>query len=190
MFVVNVLSSHYPGSQADRLMQAFDQKLRDLGHETHVFDLYQMKFDPVMAGADFNQFKGEPLPEDIQAIHEVLAKADVLTFFYPVWWADMPAIMKGFIDRVFAKGFAYEFDTNGKTGTLPISKVMLCCTLGNQRDQAALDMEAIMIAKEKIGVCEFVGVHDVEHFFVYGGSDPATAETQATSRLAAYAESL
>jgi NAD(P)H dehydrogenase (quinone) len=190
MFVAHVLSSHYPGSQADRLMRAFDEKCRELGHETHVFDLYQMGFNPILAGEDFNQFKGEPLPEDIQAIHKVLEKADVLTFFYPVWWTDMPAIMKGFIDRVLAKGFAYEFDENGKTGTMPLDKILLVCTLGNQRDESAIEMEKVMVAKEKVGVFEFVGVHDVTHHFVYAGDDPAKAEAEEVVALAAFAESL
>lgn len=190
MFIVNVLSSHYPGSQADRLLKGFDEKLRAAGHETHTFDLYQMNFNPIMKGDDFNQFQGGPLPQDIQEIHKVLQNADVLCFFYPVWWTDMPAIMKGFIDRVLAKGFAYDFDENGKTGTFPVKKILLVCTLGNPRDEAAEQLETIMIAKEKTGVFEYVGAEEVCHLFVYGGNDKAAQETKAHADLEAYAAAL
>ena len=108
MHVVNLLSSHYSGSFVQALHDQFCEGLSSSGHSFSTIDLYTEKFNPVMRDTDFNQFFGKELPQELVEIHKLLAKTDVLACFYPVWWNDMPAIMKGWIDRVFTKGFAYD----------------------------------------------------------------------------------
>jgi len=176
MFVTNVLASHYPGSFTSALLERFTQGLRDAGHRYENFDLYAESFDPVMKGDDFNQFFGRALPPDILRIQEVLKKSDVLVFFYPVWWNDMPAIMKGWIDRVFSKGFAFDYDEQGTRGLLPCRKVILVCTLGNSAGELAEGLERAMRDKERHGVFGYCGVPEVEHHFLYGVKDETARE--------------
>lgn len=168
MIVTHVLSSHYPGSFNMQLLRRFDETLCRLGAETWTYDLYGMNFDPVMRGEDFNPFFGTPPPREIQLIQQQIAKSSALTFFYPVWWNDYPAILKGWIDRVFSKGFAYDLTEGGYEGRLKLRKVLLVCTLGNEREEVVdTGLEEAMRLKEARGVFGYCGVECVEHHFLY-----------------------
>jgi NAD(P)H dehydrogenase (quinone) len=76
-------------------------------HQTEIIDLYREGFDPVMPA--------EELPRkfsfDEKTLHyqEAVRAADRLVFVHPDWWGGPPAIMKGFLDRVFRPGTAYGF---------------------------------------------------------------------------------
>jgi len=52
---------------------------------------------------------GQAASADVLQAQEDVRAADMLTAIYPLWWLSMPAIMKGYIDRMFARGFAYDF---------------------------------------------------------------------------------
>lgn len=96
--------------------------LRDAGHEVEVSDLYAMKWNPVVDRADFG-LGDEPrlhvgpassaaldqgtLSPDILAEQAKLERADLVVLQFPLWWFGLPAILKGWIDRVFVRGFAY-----------------------------------------------------------------------------------
>ncbi|CAL8465225.1 g4760 [Coccomyxa elongata] len=71
--------------------------LEDAGHEVKVSDLYAMKFKAVVDGDDFQEYNEQ----------EKMKWADVLILHFPLWWYGMPAILKGWVDRVYAGGFAY-----------------------------------------------------------------------------------
>ena len=171
MKVVSVLSSHYPGSFTQALNDAFGSGLAEAGHELVTIDLYGERFDPVMNGADFNQFQGGDLPEDVVRHHGLLADAGVLAFFYPVWWNDMPAIMKGWIDRIMAKGFAYDIVDGQKVGTFPVKKILLFCTLGNAAEDQHPGLEQAMRTKEEQGVFAYTGCTEIDHHFLYNVND-------------------
>lgn len=169
MNVLNILSSHYDQAFNNVLMNTFNSALSDENHSQETLDLYNQKFNPVMHGEDFNQFMKKEMPKEILDLQEKVAKADVITYFYPVWWNDMPAIMKGWIDRVFSKGFAYDYDENGTRGLLThVKKVILVCTLGNNKAEVVdSGLELAMKTKEEAGVFKYSGVQEVEHHFLY-----------------------
>ncbi len=189
MNVTNILSSHYPGSFVQVLCDTFNQSLENAGHQQTTVDLYQREFNPVMGGDDFNQFFGKPIPAEIIAYQDLLRATDLLTFFYPVWWNDMPAIMKGWIDRVFGKGFAYEVFSDGTRGILTVKKVLLVCTLGNKKEDIPPELEEAMRVKERFGVFEYSGVPEVEHHFFYNVDD-AEARKEFLARVKLLGESL
>lgn len=84
-----------------------------------VIDLYQDKFNPVFDNDELAQFnKGTtpyPLVKDYQAM---LKQTDELIIIFPIWWSTVPAILKGFIDKVMLPGFAYNIDDTGWHGLL------------------------------------------------------------------------
>ena len=184
MKIVNILSSHYPGSFTQALCEAFCEELTTAGHEWTTLDLYDRSFNPVMAGDDFNQFFNKEMPAEIRDDQALLAEADCFTFFYPVWWADMPAIMKGWVDRVFAKGFAYDYDEHGARGLLAGKRVVLMCTLGNAKDKMHPGLEGAMRLKEQEGVFGYSGIRHVDHHFYYqvDKSEEIRAEYLARTR--------
>ncbi|CAB3954300.1 Glutathione-regulated potassium-efflux system ancillary protein KefF [Achromobacter insolitus] len=84
------------------------------GHTFEIADLTAEGFDPGFTQRDvlLAQGKAEPLPE-IAAEHARLERADALVLVYPVYWWSFPGLLKGWIDRVFTQGWAYD-DTDGK----------------------------------------------------------------------------
>jgi len=188
MKIVNVLSSHYPGSFVSALLEEFKRGLDEKRHVHEDIDLYAENFNPVMAGDDFNQFFGKPLPEDVLRHQAIVKQADALAFFYPVWWNDMPAIMKGWIDRVFSKDFAYELVDGAPRGSLPVKRALLVCTLGNAKENTPPELEEAMRVKERAGVFGFCGVEETEHIFLYNvdGGDAVREECKARVRALAH----
>jgi NAD(P)H dehydrogenase (quinone) len=96
--------------------------LLDAGHDVEVSDLYAMGWNPVVDAADYAHDPAErllvaaaakkaygagTLSADIRAEQDKLDRADALVVQFPLWWFGMPAILKGWFDRVFVQGYAY-----------------------------------------------------------------------------------
>lgn len=99
----------------ERVVNALEKKKI----EVEVRDLYQMQFHPILDGPDMihtNQGdfirENDDYPEDVQVEQALIEESDVLIYLFPIWWNGMPAIMKGYIDRVFQHGFAYSFTSD------------------------------------------------------------------------------
>jgi NAD(P)H dehydrogenase (quinone) len=83
-------------------------------HDTvFVRDLYRMGFDPCLKEGEVPSPSGFAPAEDAKAEREMVADADVFAFFYPLWFNAQPAILKGYIDRVFGMGFGYGMGEGG-----------------------------------------------------------------------------
>lgn len=112
-----------PRSLGGALRDVAVQELTAQGHEVQVSDLYAMRWKSEVDRADFpslapdarlkvagasgEAFTAATLTEDVRAEQEKLKWADVLILQFPLWWYSMPAILKGWVDRVYAYGFAY-----------------------------------------------------------------------------------
>lgn len=96
------------------LADAYSDELVKMGHECDYRDLYALGFNPVLQPSELN---AQALA-DAQREQEHVKEADATAFFYPLWWASMPAILKGYIDRVFTHGVAYRFEGNVMRGLL------------------------------------------------------------------------
>ncbi|GBE01508.1 MAG TPA: flavodoxin family protein [Nitrospirae bacterium] len=87
--------------------------LRDLGHEVIYHDLYEEGFRPVLLYEEIA--KGAESDPLIKQHCDELSSAEGIVVIHPNWWGQPPAILKGWIDRVFRAGVAYEF-VEGDTG--------------------------------------------------------------------------
>ncbi|WP_335870966.1 NAD(P)H-dependent oxidoreductase [Bacillus sp. 2205SS5-2] len=142
--------------------------LTSLGHEVKIRDLYDMNFDPVLSPEDLTSFKnGGSLPSDIQTEQEHVKWADVMTFIYPIWWTGLPAIAKGYIDRVYSYGFAYAPDGEGGYKKLLSGKRgVIINTQGNDEDYyEKIGMKDAMLQTSDEGILNFCGVEVVDHLF-------------------------
>ena len=99
---------------------------KSMGREYVLRDLYEMGFDPVLKGSDFTGIQNGQIPLDVKVEQEHILTADIITFVYPVWWTGMPALLKGYIDRVFSYGFAYTVNDGGIVPLLKGKKVLNC----------------------------------------------------------------
>lgn len=106
------------------------------GDEVKIIDLYGDKFNPVLAFPDIeHMFMGKDAPGDVANYQEMVSWSDHMTFVYPLWWAQMPAILKGFIDRVFANGYAFAYGEDGMPiGLLKGRTAQLYISTGNPDD--------------------------------------------------------
>ncbi len=82
--------------------------LANMGNDVVIRDLYRMHFDPVLGERELAGKAGPRVPADVRREQRHLTQAGGIAFFYPLWWAYMPAMMKGYIDRVLTTGFAYN----------------------------------------------------------------------------------
>jgi len=99
------------------------------GHETVLRDLYRMKFDPVLRAAERT---GTPA-HDIEKEWAVLGKIDVYVLVYPIWFGTPPAMLKGYIDRVFGAGRNRGRGEEGGAGELLAGKRLVSLTASGGR---------------------------------------------------------
>lgn len=170
-----LLAHPNPESFNHAVCGTFVKALETAGAMVEVNDLYASGFNPVMAGKDFNQFiKGEELPRDILSEQSKVEKADALAMIYPVWWNEAPAILKGWIDRVLSKGWAYDVSPEGEfLSLLKLKRVIILNTADNPSElleDGGLN-SAAMLTKDS-GTFGFCGVKPVEHHILGSvGSD-------------------
>ncbi|ADL53033.1 NAD(P)H-dependent oxidoreductase [Clostridium cellulovorans] len=139
---------------------------KEKGATVRVRDLYEIGFDPILKPADFVALQSGKVLEDISAEQENIKWADVITFVYPVWWASVPAILKGYVDRVFSYGFAYTSENGAPKGLLTGKKGLLFCTTGSPNEAySASGMHNSMKQATDQGIFNFSGIEDVKHIF-------------------------
>ena len=105
-----VVMAHPSGSSLTRsITGAIIEALEAQGIETELADLVAEGFDPVFGPADRDAFAASgPTPDDVRAEQQRIDHADHLVLVYPVYWWSMPALLKGWIDRVFISGWAFD----------------------------------------------------------------------------------
>ena len=86
--------------------------------ETEVLDLYTLKFDPVLRDEELRRQDNSVVSDDIKEYRQKVLEVDKLIFIFPTWWQSVPAILKGFFDRVFSAGFAFKYQNGLPVGLL------------------------------------------------------------------------
>jgi len=84
-----------------------------LGHDVIVRDLYRMRFDPCLRAPEIPGPRAPRFRADVRRERDLLADVDVFALVYPLWFNAPPAILKGYIDRVFSMGFGFAADFGG-----------------------------------------------------------------------------
>ncbi len=87
------------------MAHAYAQGAQHAGAQVRFLDVGQLAFNPLFQGYGAAQ----PLEPDLLAAQADIRWADHLVWVYPIWWGAMPALLKGFIDRVFLPGFAFKY---------------------------------------------------------------------------------
>jgi NAD(P)H dehydrogenase (quinone) len=136
MNILVVFAHPMRDSFTGEVLDNFTRGARDTGHVVELADLYREKFDPLLNATELTaQFEGRALPDDILAEQARYERCNAMVLIFPVWWWSVPAMLKGWIDRVFSAGWAYPVGEKDPSTTMLASaqrkNMILCCAGGS-----------------------------------------------------------
>lgn len=109
MSALVVVSHSDRNSLTQHVAHAVSDAIRAAGSEVEFGDLAAENFDPRFSGDDLDLYRGKgEVPADVVAEQERIDRAEHLILVFPMYWWSMPALLKGWIDRVFVNGWAYD----------------------------------------------------------------------------------
>lgn len=206
MRVLIVHAHHEPTSFNGAMTREAVTALTDAGHEVIVSDLHAMNFDPVSDRRNFTTVAdGIVLKQqaeeshasanngyapELQAEMDKVAWCDVMIFQFPIWWLGLPAILKGWVDRVFAVGRAYGGGRWFDGGVFAGKRAMCSVTVGGPAPVYSeigvyAPISDVLFPIHR-GIFAFCGFTVIEPFVVYG---PNRISTEArTDELWRYRE--
>ncbi len=188
---MNVLIVHaHPEAKSFNaaLMRQAKAQFIEAGHNVEVSDLYEMNWNPVASAEDFaerkspdylvyaleqrHNFDKQAIAPDIAAEVAKLQKADLLILNFPLFWFSVPAIMKGWIDRVLISGVCYGGMRFYDQGGLKGKKALVTLTLGGREHmfgEKAIHGELVdgMLRPLLRGTLAYVGLEVLPPFIGY-----------------------
>ncbi|PZR35008.1 MAG: NADPH:quinone reductase [Azospira oryzae] len=121
MKTVIVFNHPYDGSFCNAILTAVISGLQKGNHEVDTIHLDKEGFNPVMTGADLKAFRDKKaIDPKVLEYKTRIEQADHLIFIFPIWWELMPAMTKGFIDKVIFPGVAYDYTNASNTMMKPL----------------------------------------------------------------------
>jgi NAD(P)H dehydrogenase (quinone) len=169
--VLIILAHPNPDSFNHAISKTVEARLLQKGHLVHVRDLYKMGFDPILSLEEWKRYDSQSgeISQDVITEQAEIQWANHLILIYPTWWWSPPAMMKGYLDRVFTPVFAFEADIEGIRGKLQNKKVSIIQTTGADETfvkENSMDESVRKLAG--IGIFGFCGMQVANHEFLMG----------------------
>ncbi|MEU2855407.1 NAD(P)H-dependent oxidoreductase [Streptomyces syringium] len=200
-----VVSAHPDPRSLNAALTTFAvDHLRAAGHEVRVSDLYAMKWKATVDADDFPDRTADGrlnvmaaseratltdrLSPDIAAEQEKVRWSDAVILQFPLWWFAPPAILKGWIDRVFTSGFAYgpKVPPPYSEGALGGRRALVSVTVGAREtsfsDRGIHGRPADVLHPVQHGLFWFTGMMPLEPFAVYGANELPQERFEAAKR--------
>ncbi len=152
------------------VLDEFVAGLREAGHTVEIADLNAEGFDPRMPEADEPDWGNPDKRYSDQVLREQarIARNEALAFIFPVWWWSMPAMLKGWIDRVWNNGWAYG------ARKLPHSRALLIGTAsGSAESYRRRGYDQAMLTQLVVGIMNYCGIPRAELELFYDVTDSA-----------------
>jgi len=120
------------------ILETIQQILINQQREFEILDLYDMNYDAVLKKEELYSAGNRKISSINKEIQEKIKKSETLLFIYPVWWGCMPAILKGFLDRVITPGFGFKYQKKNSLHFIPKKllkqkKALVFMTAGSPR---------------------------------------------------------
>lgn len=162
----------------DGLAEAYERGAKGAGHEVKLFALSRLKFDPILRGG-YREL--QPLEPDLQAAYDWMAVSDHWVLVFPLWCGDMPALLKGFIERILQPDLMRRRGTDQEMNwrIFPEKSARVIMTMGMPTLFYRFWYGANTIRLLKRNILHFIGVRPVRHS-LYG----MVAEVSTDKRLA------
>ncbi|MGV2452225.1 UNVERIFIED_CONTAM: NAD(P)H-dependent oxidoreductase [Ralstonia mannitolilytica] len=158
------------------LLKTVVETLQLRNEEIVVRDLYTIGFDPVLSLDDMQGQRMGKVSDDVKTEQEYISWAEQITFIYPIWWTGLPAMMKGYIDRVFSYGFAYRYDQGIQKGLLKGKKTVIINTHGKSHEEyEKTGMDKALTLTSENGIFIYSGLEIIRHLF-FDKADKASPE--------------
>lgn len=162
-----VLAHPKPASFCAAIARTCVEHLRATNHDVVLRDLYGLDFDPRLKAEELPTPHGPHPAADVIAERRILADVDSFIFVYPFWFNAPPAILKGYVDRVFSMGFGYAPGAGGTESLLDGKTLLSFSTSGAPEDwvntTGALKALMTVFDLHLSGVCG-LRVIDHKHF--------------------------
>ena len=196
--VMIVYAHPEPTSLTRELVEVSVQTLQEQGHEVTLSDLYGMHWKAVFDERDFptranpdrlsfvtesgHAYSTGQQTADVTSEQQKLLAADTVIFHFPLWWFSMPAILKGWVDRVFVYGRIYGNGLTFETGPLKGKRAMLALTTGGPESSYSEggvhgDLDVLLHSVHH-GMFRFTGMEALTPFVAWGAgwADDATRQ--------------
>ncbi len=188
MNVLLVLAHPEPASFNGALRNVARDTLAACGHAVRESDLHAMRWQPVVLPEQFGEQPGGEPPFNVQAAQRravaagtqspdvaaeqaKLAWADLVVLIFPLWWFGVPAILKGWIDRVFALDVAYGGGRWFDQGVYRGKRALVACTTGGRADrftaQGLFGPLETILHPLRVGTLQFCGFDTLEPFVAH-----------------------
>jgi putative NADPH-quinone reductase len=177
--VLIVVAHARRNSLTHQIALRFAEGLVALGHETETADLAAEGFDPVLREVDEPdwQNRNKVYSPEVQREFERIKRNDSSVLVFPVWWWSVPALMKGWIDRIWTNGFAY-----GGT-TFPHKQVWMLGVAGNHLESyTKRGYDAAMKTSLDLGILNFCGIERTRLELLHGAIEGTEFPQQLLKR--------
>ncbi|GAA0375120.1 NAD(P)H oxidoreductase [Bacillus horti] len=175
MKVLTVVSHPRENSLTFAVTRRFIDGLADAGHESEIVDLHRIGFDPVLRELDEPDWSATEQRYSAEVEKEMrrMKEHDALAFIFPVWWWGLPAMLKGYIDRVWNNGFAYGSNQLHHQRALWIGLAAATETQLKKRNYDELITHLL-----NVGVADYCGISNSKVEFLYDtlNSSPGHSE--------------
>ncbi|MEO8243835.1 MAG: NAD(P)H oxidoreductase [bacterium] len=169
MKILAVIAHPRPTSLCHDVARAFAAAAEAGGHQVEWADLAAEGFDPVLREADEPDWD-DPAKVYSDAVRSEMARIernDATVMVFPVWWWSMPALMKGWVDRVWNHGWAYG------GADYPHAKVaMLAVAGGNEASFAKRGYDGAIEVQLETGILRYCGVKEPSLHMLYDSFEP------------------
>lgn len=148
-----------------RVVDAVRQAAEQSGLMVEELDLYRLDFDPVIREPDEPDFKNpaKPYSKEVTDLAHSLQGSDAAVIVFPVWWYSLPAMLKGYIERVWNYGLVY-----GNGQRLPFSKIRWIALVGGGKSRFVKDKkDAYLSDLLDDGISKYCGVNDSHVTYLY-----------------------
>jgi NAD(P)H dehydrogenase (quinone) len=188
-----------PESFCGSMFRAACDTLTAAGHQVKTSDLHAMRFDPVSGRHNFTSVKdGAYFKQQVEEMHATSERGfapdieaevakiewcDLMIWQFPLWWFSLPAVLKGWVDRVFAMGRVYGGGRIYEKGVFRGKRAMLSLTTGGPEtsylpDGFNGDMAGVLRPIHR-GILQFVGFDVLAPQVVYGPARMTDEERHA-----------
>lgn len=162
-----IYSHPYNESYNHAIYKTIETALSHTGHVLDVIDLVADGFNPTMTPDDLRLYREGTFHDPLVGKYQQMIKdADILVFTFPIWWGVMPAVLKGFIDKVFLKKFAFDY-INGKQVGLITKKAVVISTVDSSKEEYETVWGNPIEHQFIKGTLGYCGADVIQHFKIY-----------------------